>query len=229
MRVEPSATARNRSAEPRATAVTEDLLAGALAGLAVAMPIGAIGSYLVGLAARERLAAAIAAALGVATVDGAYALVAAVGGAGLQPVLQRVSGGLTLAAAVVLVAVALRTLQVAVRRYRSAAPGIASLDPQLGPFRAYLTLIGMTAVNPATVITFAAVVLGRSADARLDRARGRALRARCPGGLRDLATAAGRRRLRARPAASRPAGPARHRPRLGRDHARPRGRGAGAV
>ncbi len=146
--------------------MTEDLLAGALAGLAVAMPIGAIGSYLVGLAARERLVAAIAAALGVATVDGAYALVAAVGGAGLQPVLQRVSGGLTLAAAVVLVAVALRTLQVAVRRYRSAAPGIASLDPQLGPFRAYLTLIGMTAVNPATVITFAAVVLGRSADAR---------------------------------------------------------------
>ena len=71
-----------------------------------------------------------------------------------------------MAAAVVLVAVALRTLQVAVRRYRSAVPGIASLDPQLGPFRAYLTLIGMTAVNPATVITFAAVVLGRSADAR---------------------------------------------------------------
>ena len=142
-----------------------NLLAGALAGLAVAMPIGAIGSYLVGLAARERLGAAIAAALGVATVDGAYALIAAVGGAGLQPVLQRVSDVLTLAAAVVLVAVALRTLQVALRRYRSAGPGIASLDPHLGPFRAYLTLIGMTAVNPATVITFAAVVLGRSADA----------------------------------------------------------------
>jgi len=142
-----------------------DLLAGALAGLAVAMPIGAIGSYLVGLAARERLAAAVAAALGVATVDGAYALVAALGGAGLQALLQRLSGWLTVLAAVVLVGVALRTLLVAVRRYRSAAPGSAQLRPRLGPFRAYLTLIGMTAVNPATVITFAAVVLGRSADA----------------------------------------------------------------
>ena len=31
----------------------------------------------------------------------------------------------------------------------------------LSPRRAYLTLVAMTAVNPATVITFVAVVLGR--------------------------------------------------------------------
>jgi arginine exporter protein ArgO len=145
--------------------VIEDLLAGMLAGLAVAMPIGAIGSYLVGLAAREQLAAAVAAALGVATVDGAYALVAALGGAGLQGLLEQVTGWLTVLAAVVLVAVAARTLQLAVRRHRSATPGVVSLRPRVGPVRAYLTLIAMTAINPATVITFAAVVLGRSGQA----------------------------------------------------------------
>ena len=59
-----------------------DLAAGAVAGLAVAMPVGAIGAYLLGLAARERFAVAAAAALGVASVDGAYALVASLGGAG---------------------------------------------------------------------------------------------------------------------------------------------------
>lgn len=32
----------------------------------------------------------------------------------------------------------------------------------MGPGRAYLTLIALTAVNPATVITFAALVVGRS-------------------------------------------------------------------
>ena len=63
-----------------------ELAAGALAGLAVAMPVGAIGAYLLGLAARERFAVAAAAALGVASVDGAYALVASLGGAGLRAV-----------------------------------------------------------------------------------------------------------------------------------------------
>ena len=36
------------------TIVISDLVSGAVAGLAVAMPIGAIGTYLIGLAARER-------------------------------------------------------------------------------------------------------------------------------------------------------------------------------
>ena len=50
-----------------------DFASGILAGLAVAMPIGAVGSYLVGLGARQRISVATAAALGVASVDGGYA------------------------------------------------------------------------------------------------------------------------------------------------------------
>ncbi len=151
---------------PRADAaclVISDLVAGVLAGLAVAMPIGAIGSYLVGLAARERFAVAAGAALGVASVDGGYAVVASVGGAGLQTVLQRIAGGMTVAAAIVLVLVATRTLQLAIRRHRRPDAEAISGPSRLTPLRAYGTLIAMTAVNPATVITFAAVVLGRTA------------------------------------------------------------------
>ncbi len=140
-----------------------DLVAGVLAGLAVAMPIGAIGTYLVGLAARERFAVAAGAALGVASVDGGYAVVASVGGAGLQAVVQRIAGALTIAAAIVLLLVATRTLQLALRRYRRADADGISGPGRLTPLRAYGTLIAMTAVNPATVVTFAAVVLGRSA------------------------------------------------------------------
>ncbi len=137
------------------------LAAGALAGLAVAMPIGAVGMYLLGLAARERFGVACAAALGVATVDGAYALVAAFGGAGLGPFLRRVDGPLRVLAALVLVAVSAHTIRTAMRRYRR--PTGPALTPRLmGPGRAYLTLIALTAVNPATVITFAALVVGRS-------------------------------------------------------------------
>jgi arginine exporter protein ArgO len=143
--------------------VISDLVAGVLAGLAVAMPIGAIGTYLVGLAARERFAVAAAAALGVASVDGGFAVVASVGGAGLQTVVQRIAGALTVTAVIVLVLVATRTLQLAVRRYRRADAAWISGPSRLTPLRAYGTLMAMTVVNPATVITFAAVVLGRSA------------------------------------------------------------------
>jgi threonine/homoserine/homoserine lactone efflux protein len=138
-----------------------DLAAGALAGLAVAMPVGAIGAYLLGLAARERFAVAAAAALGVASVDGGYAVVASLGGAGLRAVLQSASTVLTWLAALVLVVLAGRTLQQAVRRYRSATPAVARTGRAASAGRAYLGLVGLTAVNPATVITFAAVVLGR--------------------------------------------------------------------
>ncbi len=82
------------------------------------MPIGAVGSYLVGLAARERTAIAAAAALGIASVDGAYAILAAVGGTGLQALLSEVSGWLTYAAAITLVVVAVHTMRMAFRRYR---------------------------------------------------------------------------------------------------------------
>ncbi len=143
--------------------MTGDLLAGAVAGLAVAMPVGAIGAYLLGLAARERFSVAAAAALGVGSVDGAYALIAALGGAGLRSLLERTWAVMTVLAALVLVGLALRTLQQAVRRYRQVAPAVAGTGRRASPLRAYAALVGLTAVNPATVITFSAVVLGRPA------------------------------------------------------------------
>jgi arginine exporter protein ArgO len=139
------------------------LFSGAVAGLAVAMPIGAVGSYLVGLAARERAAIALAAALGIASVDGGYAVLAAAGGAGLTAVLNEVSGWLTYAAAITLVVVAVHTMRTAFRRYRGDIQTRTQLR-ELTPARAYLSLVALTAINPATVVTFAAVVVGRSSS-----------------------------------------------------------------
>jgi arginine exporter protein ArgO len=140
------------------------LFSGAVAGLAVAMPIGAVGSYLVGLAARERTATALAAALGIASVDGAYAILAGVGGTGLQAMLSEVSGWLTYAAAITLVLVAAHTMRTAFRRYRGDIRTRSQLS-KLTPTRAYFNLVALTAINPATVVTFAAVVVGRSSSA----------------------------------------------------------------
>jgi arginine exporter protein ArgO len=145
------------------TIVISDLVSGAVAGLAVAMPIGAIGTYLIGLGARERTITAAAAALGVASVDGAYAILAAAGGTGLQVMLREASGWLSYAAAITLAVLAVHTMRMALRRYR----GDSGTRPQLSrltPARAYFSLVGLTAINPATVITFAAVIVGRSAS-----------------------------------------------------------------
>jgi arginine exporter protein ArgO len=125
------------------------------------MPLGAVGTYLVGLGARERIAVATAAALGVASVDGGYAVIAVLGGTGLQGVLSEVSDWLKWIAVSVLVVVAIRTLLLAVRRYRGDRDAV-DRPRDLTPVRAYGSLAALTAVNPATLITFAAVAVGRS-------------------------------------------------------------------
>jgi arginine exporter protein ArgO len=138
-----------------------DFGSGVVAGLAVAMPLGAVGTYLVGLGVRERIAVATAAALGVASVDGGYAVIAVLGGTGLQGVLSEVSDWLKWIAVSVLVVVAIRTLLLAVRRYRGDRDAV-DRPRDLTPVRAYGSLAALTAVNPATLITFAAVAVGRS-------------------------------------------------------------------
>ena len=125
------------------------------------MPLGAVGTYLVGLGVRERIAVATAAALGVASVDGGYAVIAVLGGTGLQGVLSEVSDWLKWIAVSVLVVVAIRTLLLAVRRYRGDRDAV-DRPRDLTPVRAYGSLAALTAVNPATLITFAAVAVGRS-------------------------------------------------------------------
>ena len=80
----------------------------------------------------------------------------------VQLVLSEVSGWLEWIAASVLVVVSIRTVLVAVRRYRSNREALGR-QRDLTPARAYLSLVALTAVNPATLMTFAAVAVGRSA------------------------------------------------------------------
>ena len=143
--------------------MTAALVAGLLAGYGVAVPVGAIAPILIGLTARSSLRVGAAAALGVATADGLYALAAVLGGAALAAAVQHVAGGLRLVAAAVLVGVAARIALTAVRR--GPADG-AEPGPEAGvtrPGRAYLGLLGLTLLNPATIVYFGALVLGRQA------------------------------------------------------------------
>ncbi|MFE6101069.1 LysE/ArgO family amino acid transporter [Streptomyces laurentii] len=143
-------------------------LAGLLAGFGIAIPVGAVGALLVALTARAGWRTGAGAALGVATADGVYALVAVAGGSALVPLLTPVTTPLRWVSAAVLVALAVRAAWTAVRAYRGdtrPAPGPGSGSGTTTPLRAYLTFLGITILNPMTVIYFAALVLATGPDA----------------------------------------------------------------
>ena len=131
-------------------------MAGLVTGWAIAIPIGAVGALLVALTARTSLRVGSAAALGVATVDGGYAAVAVVGGAAVAAVLEPYAGGLRAVAAAVLLVIAVLTVW---HGFRGAARPAAE-PRELRAWQAFTLFVGITAVNPTTVVYFVAVVLG---------------------------------------------------------------------
>ncbi|MGW4086639.1 LysE family transporter [Streptomyces sp. NPDC004822] len=146
--------------------MTAALVAGLLAGYGIAVPVGAVATYLVSLTARTSLRTGVCAALGVATADGLYALLAGLGGSALAAALRPVLVPLRWASALVLAVLAVRGAALAVRQYRAYRLATRSAPPPPGPGRAYLSLLGITLLNPTTVVYFTALVLGtRTADA----------------------------------------------------------------
>ena len=134
------------------------LVAGLVAGYGIAIPVGAVGTYLMALTARTSLRVGAAAALGVATADGLYALISVAGGSVLVPLIHPITDPLRWVSAAVLVALAVRGAIKAVTGYRR--PQAASGRELTDPLRAFAVLLGITLVNPMTLIYFAALVLG---------------------------------------------------------------------
>ena len=132
------------------------LVAGLLAGYAVALPLGAIGSYLISLTARTSMRIGAAAALGVAVMDGLYALLAMLGGSAAAAVLRPLAGPLRWTSVAVLLLLAGRALVATTRpASRSAEP---PAQPQ--PIAVFGQFVALTAINPGTLISFTALVIG---------------------------------------------------------------------
>lgn len=131
-------------------------LAGVAAGYGIAVPVGAIGVLIAGLSARSSLRVGAAAGLGAATADGIYAGVAVLGGAAVADLIAPVATPLRWVAAAVLLGLAGMTAWGA---FRKAAPTGEPRRPATA-FRAYAAVLALTLLNPATVIYFAALVIG---------------------------------------------------------------------
>ena len=134
------------------------LAAGIVAGLAVAIPLGAIGVLIVDLGVRGGFRPAFLAGLGTALADGLYATVAAVAGLAVGAWLAPAEHAIALVAAAALAAVGLYGL-LALRR----APAERAVPP--ADHRLVARFLALTAVNPATAATFAGLMLGLPAVA----------------------------------------------------------------
>ena len=139
-------------------------IAGAIAGYGVAIPVGAIAVLIIDAGIRRGWRVALAAGAGTATADGVYAALAALAGAAIASAIEPYIVALRWVSVAVLVAIALRGL-LALRheaRALAATGGVVTREAaRPGDVRrTYLRFLGLTIVNPATVIYFAALVLG---------------------------------------------------------------------
>ena len=131
--------------------------AGALAGYAIAIPVGAIAVLIVETGIRRGFRTAAAAGAGAASADGLYAALAAAGGAAIAGVLEPLARPLRIVAIGALLGIGLRGLVLLLLGPRGVA-GTAVMPAR--PVATYLRFLALTLLNPATVIYFAALILG---------------------------------------------------------------------
>jgi threonine/homoserine/homoserine lactone efflux protein len=141
--------------------VNEVIVAGVVAGLGVAIPVGAIAVLIIETTVRHGFRVGWAAGAGAATIDGLYALVAALFGTAIATLLAPWTVPLRLVSAALLVGIAVRSLL----GLRQPAPQESHEDPPTMR-RAYLLILGLTAINPLTVTYFVALILGLPALAQ---------------------------------------------------------------
>lgn len=143
------------------------LIAGIIAGYAIAVPVGAIAALLITLGAQHGARVAAGGAFGAATVDGVYATIAVTAGAVIAPLIAQVAEPLRwISVAVLLVlGVVLALPGLRPRTAPVAAASIDDADAEPGPRvrtttfrRLFVTVGALTLVNPVTVVYFAALV-----------------------------------------------------------------------
>ena len=146
----------------------EALLAGAVAGYGIAIPVGAIAILILETGLQRGFRLAAAAGTGAAVADGIYATVAVVFGAALAIALAPFETALRILAVVLLVAIAIRGLLGLRRSSAFVADQEAAVIPadvdaaerSGSARRTFTTFLGLTLLNPITVTYFAALILG---------------------------------------------------------------------
>ncbi|HYO43464.1 MAG TPA: LysE family transporter [Candidatus Limnocylindrales bacterium] len=137
--------------------MTLDLfLRGLSIGFAVAFALGPIGLLVIRRTVDRGWAYGFLSGVGVATADAMYGAIAAFGLTAVSTVLVGIDQALGIVGGVVLVILAVRSL----RSTRRSADGVTARADGItpgGPIAAWATMVALTATNPATILSFAAL------------------------------------------------------------------------
>jgi threonine/homoserine/homoserine lactone efflux protein len=144
-------------------------LTGLTCGLAIAVQVGPVSLLLVEAAVAGGRRAGVAAGMGVATADFAFAAVAAATGGAAGAALAGQEGTIRLVAAAVLGAIAVTGLAAQLRSHRDRSEEDVRPGPpaRLSPGGTYARFLGITIANPLTIASFAAVAAALSLDGPL--------------------------------------------------------------
>jgi threonine/homoserine/homoserine lactone efflux protein len=137
------------------------LLAGLIAGLAIAMQVGAVSLLLIETSVVRGPRVGAAAGMGVATADLAFAALAAVAGGAAGAALSSHEAEIKLIAALVLAAIALHGLA-GLARGRSSDAGPATPDAAPTASGHFARFLAITLANPLTIASFAALAAALS-------------------------------------------------------------------
>jgi arginine exporter protein ArgO len=131
-------------------------MTGVAAGYGIAIPVGAIAILIMDVGIRRGFAPAFSAGAGAATADLFYAALAVIGGATLAATVESIGDPLRIASGTVLLVIAVLGL---LRSRQPAEPNMT--EPRGGDLvRTYARFVGLTIINPTTVVYFAAIVIG---------------------------------------------------------------------
>ncbi len=138
----------------------EAVLAGALAGYAIAIPVGAIAVLIIETGLSHGLRAGLAAAAGAASADLIYATLAAFAGLFITSLISGLVVPLQIVGGAVLIGFGVRGLLALRSARETLAPMEAREQGRRSHRRTYAQVLALTLLNPATVIYFTALTVG---------------------------------------------------------------------
>lgn len=137
----------------------DSFVKGALAGYAIAIPVGAIAILILETALKRGFWHGFAAGSGAATADLIYATIAATLGTLVAQWLTPIAPILKIVSAAFLLILGARGLY-QTWKIRASHEELHGTDVNAGIGKTYVTLLGLTILNPATIAYFAALILG---------------------------------------------------------------------
>lgn len=132
-------------------------LTGVAAGYGIAIPVGAIAILIVEVGIKCGFRCAFFAGAGAATADFFYALLAVIGGAALAGLVQDIGDPMRIASGIVLAVIAVIGLR---RAGTTRGSGDFALPDRRELAGTYARFLGLTIINPTTIVYFAAVIVG---------------------------------------------------------------------